>query len=59
MLLFDDAGVLILDPRELERGLDAIEDAAVGCWLSRLDGGFMIGVVIGPGSFLAFVLELA
>ena len=57
-LLFDDAGVLILDPRELERDLDVAEDAlVVVCWLSGLDGGRMTGIVMDAGSFLAFVLS--
>ena len=57
-LLFDDAGLLTLNPRELERDLNVAEDAlVVVSWLRGLDGGRMIGVVIDPGSFIAFVLS--
>ena len=57
MLLFDDAGVLNFDRREPERDLDFAEDALVVCWLTGLDGGSMIGVVIDPGSFFLFSLS--
>ena len=56
MLLFDDTGTLMLEPRASERDLEVIEDdIAVPSWSGVIDGGFNVGGGVVVGSTVGVV----